>query len=158
PVSLTVAVQPPPTLTANTNAGCNKTVPKGQVRCLSIVRTPSNHVITANVTGPPAGALGPADIQSAYRLPSAGAGQTVAIVDAFGDANAEQDLAAFRAQYGLPACTTANGCFHKVDQAGGTSYPADDPGWGLETSLDLDAVSAACPQCNILLIQSTSAD
>lgn len=155
-VHLAAAAGSVPKLTADTNAGCNRAVPKGQVRCLSIVRTPSSHVITPTVTGPPAGALGPADIQSAYHLPGGGSGQTVAIVDAFGDANAEQDLAAFRAQYGLAACTTANGCFRKTDQAGGTSYPADDPGWGLETSLDLDAVSAACPQCNILLVESDS--
>jgi Carboxypeptidase regulatory-like domain len=80
----------------------------------------------------------------------------VAIVDAFGDSNAESDLAVFRAQYGLPPCTTANGCFRKADQNGGTNYPPDDTGWALETSLDLDAVSAACPDCNILLVEAHS--
>ncbi|HEX9033063.1 MAG TPA: carboxypeptidase regulatory-like domain-containing protein, partial [Streptosporangiaceae bacterium] len=66
------------------------------------------------------------------------------------------DLAAFRSYYGLPPCTTANGCFRKVDQTGGTNYPPDDSGWALETSLDLDAVSAACPACNILLVEANS--
>ena len=59
----------------------------------------------------------------AYNLPSttAGAGQTVAIVDAFDDPNAETDLATYRSTYGLPPCTTANGCFQKVNQTGGTT-------------------------------------
>ncbi|MEW2624601.1 carboxypeptidase regulatory-like domain-containing protein [Streptomyces sp. NPDC048106] len=98
--------------------------------------------------------LGPADIKQAYDLPSGGDGRTVAIVDAFGYGSAESDLAVFRAHYGLPACTTENGCFTKVDQRGGTDYPTEDPGWSIETALDLDAVSAACPGCHILLVQA----
>ena len=70
-------------------------------------------------------------------MPAGGTGQTVAIVDAFDDPNAESDLSTYRAQYGLPACTTANGCFRKVDQRGGTSYPEPDHGWSTEISLDL---------------------
>lgn len=97
---------------------------------------------------------GPADIQSAYRLPGGGSGTTVAIVDAYDDPRAESDLATYRSQYGLPACTTANGCFRKVYQRGGTSYPQGDTGWAAEISLDLDAVSAACPACRILLVES----
>lgn len=98
---------------------------------------------------------GPADLQSAYALPAAaGAGSTVAIIDAYDDPNAESDLAAYRAQYGLPACTTANGCFRKVDQNGGTSYPTADSGWAGEISLDVDMVSAVCPQCHILLVEA----
>ncbi|POM23041.1 Serine-rich adhesin for platelets precursor [Actinomadura rubteroloni] len=95
-----------------------------------------------------------ADIQSAYGLPSGGSGMTVAIVDAYDDPNAESDLATYRKQYGLPACTTANGCFRKVDQRGGTSYPRGDAGWSEEITLDLDAVSAACPNCKILLVEA----
>ncbi|MEV6010986.1 putative Ig domain-containing protein [Streptomyces sp. NPDC051976] len=97
---------------------------------------------------------GPADIQAAYNLPQGGSGATVAIVDAYDDPNAESDLATYRKQYGLPDCTTANGCFRKVDQRGGTSYPKGDSGWGEEITLDLDAVSAACPACHILLVES----
>ena len=47
----------------------------------------------------------------------------MAIVDAFDDPNAESDLAVYRSQYGLSACTTANGCFKKVNQTGGTDLP-----------------------------------
>ena len=110
-------------------------------------------------TAAPAGGYGPADLQSAYALPSgtAGAGQTVAIVDAFDDPKAESDLATYRSTYGLPACTTANGCFKKVNQSGTQgSFPSGDQGWAVEISLDLDMVSAACPQCHILLVEASS--
>ncbi|WP_327070424.1 S53 family peptidase [Kitasatospora sp. NBC_01250] len=105
--------------------------------------------------------FGPTDIQSAYNLTSAaasnGAGETVAIVDAQDDPNAESDLAAYRSQFGLPACTSAGGCFTKVDENGGTNYPSPDQGWAGEISLDLDMVSATCPNCNILLVEAASA-
>lgn len=100
---------------------------------------------------------GPADLAKAYELPSTGAGQTVAIVDAYDDPQAEHDLAVYRSYYGLPACTTANHCFRKVDQTGGRSYPEADSGWSEEISLDLDMVSATCPLCHILLVEASSA-
>jgi len=102
---------------------------------------------------------GPADLQSAYKLPSAtaGSGQTVAIVDAYDDPTAEADLGVYRAQFGLPACTTANGCFKKVNQIGGTKYPRTNAGWATEISLDLDMVSAICPNCHIVLVEASSA-
>jgi subtilase family serine protease len=107
--------------------------------------------------GNPTG-LFPASLQSAYKLPSgtAGSGRTIAIVDAFDNPKAESDLAIYRSQFGLPACTTANGCFRKVDQNGGTSYPRGDAGWGQEISLDLDMASATCPNCKILLVETAS--
>ena len=102
--------------------------------------------------------LGPADLASAYKVTSGGsAAITIAIVDAYGYANAESDLSTYRNMYGLPACTTANGCFTKVDQNGGTSYPAYNAGWAGEQALDLDMVSALCPNCKILLVQANSA-
>ncbi|MCU1353416.1 MAG: neutral zinc metalloprotease [Acidimicrobiales bacterium] len=98
---------------------------------------------------------GPPDIQSAYKLPAtAGAGRTVAIVDAYDLPTAESDLATYRSQYGLPACTTANGCFRKINQSGGTTPPRPDGGWGGEIALDIDMVSAACPLCKILLVEA----
>src|SRR5581483_367726 len=105
----------------------------------------------------PAG-LGPADIQSAYKLSTTlGAGRTVAIVDAYDLPTAESDLATYRSQFGLPACPTANGCFRKINQSGGTTPPAANSGWGGEIALDLDMVSAACPACKILLVEASSA-
>ena len=118
---------------------------KGQMACMSLARTNVAHHLGITPNATPSG-YGPTDLQSAYALPSGGSGQTVAIVDAQDDPNAEADLATYRSQYGLPACTTANGCFKKVDENGGTSYPTADSGWAGEISLDLDMVSAVCPQ------------
>jgi hypothetical protein len=80
----------------------------------------------------------------------------VAVVAAHDNPTAESDLAVYRAQYGLPACTTANGCFSKRDQSGGVAYPAPDPGWGGEMALDLDMASAVCPKCRLLLVEASS--
>ncbi|MGE5564439.1 MAG: peptidase S8 [Bacillota bacterium] len=101
---------------------------------------------------------GPGDLRSAYSLPSSGgAGKTIAIVDAYGYPNAEQDMNTYRAQYGIPACTTANGCFKKVNQNGQQgNYPRTDTGWDQEQALDLDMASAICPDCKILLVQAST--
>jgi hypothetical protein len=106
----------------------------------------------------PAG-FGAGNLQSAYNLPSAsaGAGQTVAIVDAFNQPNADADLAVYRAQYGLPPCTMASGCFQKVNQNGAASpLPSNSRAWSDEITLDLDMVSAICPNCKILLVEATN--
>ncbi|MEA2385371.1 MAG: hypothetical protein QOH72_5342 [Solirubrobacteraceae bacterium] len=101
---------------------------------------------------------GPPDLQSAYKVPSAtaGGGRTVAIVDAFDDPTAESDLAKYRSFYGLPACTAASGCFRKLNQTGGTLPPPPSPDWALEISLDLDMVSAICPNCKIVLVEANT--
>jgi subtilase family serine protease len=107
-------------------------------------------------TTAPAG-YGAADLAAAYKLPvtSGGSGQTIAVVDAYDDKSAEADLGVYRSQMGLAPCTTANGCFKKVNQNGVQgSYPANNVGWALEVSLDLDMVSAACPLCHILLVEA----
>ena len=105
--------------------------------------------------GTPSG-FGPADLASAYNLPTttAGSGQTVGIVDYGNDPNAEADLGVYRSTYGLPACTTANGCFKKVNEQGVQgSYPKNNRSWSGEISLDLDMVSAICPNCKIILVE-----
>jgi len=115
------------------------------------------HGVSAAVSTP--AGYGPADIQAAYSLTAGqpGSAPTVAIVDAFDNPNAEPDLAVYRAQYGLQACTTANGCFRKVNQNGASSpLPVADVGWGEEIALDLDMVSATCPTCKILLVEASS--
>ena len=110
-----------------------------------------------NATTAPTG-YGPTDLRSAYGLTARGAAtQTVAIVDAYDDKSAEADLGKYRTNYGLPACTTANGCFRKVNQSGVQgSYPSNNVGWATEISLDLDMVSAICPNCHILLVEAKS--
>jgi subtilase family serine protease len=128
--------------------------PTGYASCQSRVVTDGRGAPA--VTAAPAG-FGPADLGSAYRLDrTAGAGRTVAIVDAYDDPNAESDLATYRSTYGLPACTTANGCFRKVNQSGGTKYPRANSGWAEEISLDVDMASAVCPNCRILLVEASS--
>jgi hypothetical protein len=112
-------------------------------------------------TADPPDGYGPADLQSAYNLASAaakdGKGETVALVDAGDDPTAESDLAFYRASYDLPPCTTANGCFSKVNEEGQEdNYPAVDDGWATEESLDIDMVSAICPLCHILLVEASS--
>jgi hypothetical protein len=135
---------------------CPAPTRRHQMACLSLVRTDvtAHHGIMPQAA--PSG-LGAADLRNAYALPSssAGSGQTVAIVDAYDDPNAEADLATYRSQYGLPACTSASGCFKKVGQTGGSALPTPDPGWAEEESLDLDMVSAVCPNCHILLVEAS---
>lgn len=101
----------------------------------------------------------PCELQGAYNLPSAaaGSGQTVAIVDAYDDPNAESDVNNYRSTFGIAACTTANGCFRKVNQNGGSTPPTANASWSQEISLDLDMVSAICPNCHILLVEASSA-
>jgi subtilase family serine protease len=107
--------------------------------------------------GLPSG-YGPADLRAAYNITGSGNSNTViAIVDAYGYDNAEQDLGTYRSMYGLPACTTANGCFKKVNQSGQQgNYPRQNTGWAQETALDLDMASAMCPSCKILLVEASS--
>ncbi|MGO9783077.1 MAG: ricin-type beta-trefoil lectin domain protein [Streptosporangiaceae bacterium] len=146
-----------------TRRACPPVTTRDVMTCLVLIRTNLKTLRHASATVTPAG-YGPSELQAAYALPSAtaGTGQTVAVVDAYDDPDAESDLAVYRAQYRLPACTRANGCFSKVNQTGGTAYPAPDPtdtgGWEGEESLDLDMVSAICPNCHILLVEASSSD
>ncbi|MCQ4079835.1 S53 family peptidase [Streptomyces sp. RB6PN25] len=135
-------------------------VPKsvGEMACNALERTDVAQKLSLSPNATPSG-FGPKDLQGAYNLPSdGGSGQTVAIVDAQDDPNAESDLATYRSQYGLPACSTANGCFKKIDQNGGTTYPSADSGWAGEISLDLDMVSAIAPNAHIVLVEANSAN
>ncbi len=105
------------------------------------------------------------DLQAAYGLStiakSAGRGSIVAVVDAYGYPNASVDLAVYRKSMGLPACTIATGCLKVVNQSGQlaplpkpNADPSDD--WRPEEALDLDMVSAICPNCKIVLVQANS--
>ena len=141
-----------------TVAACGDTAPQGQARCHAhIVTDASGTFATSPNDSNPAG-YHPSDLRAAYNVTAVGSGAiTVAVVDAFGYNNAEGDLGAYRATFGLPACTTANGCFRKVNQNGAQgNYPAQNAGWGDETALDLDMVSAMCPNCHILLVEANN--
>ena len=126
----------------------------GTVRCHS-------HVITdehgnPHATAGPSG-YGPVQFRTGYGLTVGGSSSTtIAIVDAYDDPNIEGDLGVYSTHYALPKCTIANGCFKKVNQTGGTSYPRKDSGWALEISLDVQIAHAICPNCKILLVEATS--
>ncbi len=142
---------------------CPRTTRAGHEACMVLMRTNVAHVSQAQL-GPDAAPVGdgygPSTLQSAYLLPSStnGSGQTVAVVDAFNDPNAAADLATYRSDWGLPACGT--GCFSVVNQNGATSplpASAGTSGWDVEESLDVDMVSAICPLCHIILVETNSA-
>jgi hypothetical protein len=136
-------------------AVCPGPAAPGTARCHShVVVDKSGHPLA---TSGPAG-YRPSDLRNAYNVTGTGtAGTLIAIVDAYGYPNAESDLAVYRAQFGLPPCTTANGCFRKVNQSGVQgNYPRTNTAWSQETALDLDMASAMCPNCSLLLVEANS--
>jgi hypothetical protein len=140
--------------------GC-ATPAAGQVGCGALVTPGSTAVTQAQLEAAataPAG-LSPANLQDAYGFQSGSAGmrQTVAVVTAYDDATAETDMGTYRSEYSIPGCTTADGCFSKVNETGGTTYPPAGPaGWSLATAQSLDMISAVCPNCHIDLVEATS--
>jgi len=144
---------------------CSAPAP-GKFQCLADFLPPAASTSTSDSTLRPNTAVptgySPAQLQDAYKLTAAvaagkGTGATVAIIDAYDDPTAEADLAVYRTTYGLPACTTANGCFTKESETGSTTaLPPTNGNWAVEISLDLDMVSAACPGCRILLVEATA--
>ncbi|WP_410592907.1 putative Ig domain-containing protein [Amycolatopsis sp. lyj-23] len=136
---------------------CAPTAKPGMATCFAERQTDTMRAALAPNALP--SGFGPSGLRSAYNLTGSGsASATVAIVDSNDDPNAEADLATYRSTYGLPACTTANGCFKKVNENGQASpLPAADSGWAGEISLDVDMVSAICPNCRILLVEANQA-
>lgn len=112
--------------------------------------------------------MGPSDVLTAYNVPSSSAanGRIVAIIDS-PDSQAYTDLSTYRSAYGLPALPRCTGnptgalpaCFAQVAEDGGPSTGANtcsseqscDDG---ETSLDTQMISAVCPDCSILLVET----
>lgn len=132
-------------------------VPTGELRCLTRVQL--NQQGSPAVSTRPAG-YGPAEFHQGYGLPaSAKAPQTIAIIDAYDAPTIEQDLAKYSSTYQLPACTSQNGCFRKVNQRGvASTYPARNAGWALETSMDVEVAHALCENCSLLLVEADSAN
>ncbi|HET9172950.1 MAG TPA: S53 family peptidase [Actinospica sp.] len=152
PALSTVAAAATPTAAASATSAAN------WAHSDAIRNDARSHKIGAVADATPSG-FGPSSLQSAYKLPSstAGSGETVAIVDAYNDPTAAADLAVYRSTYGLPACTKASGCLKIVGQTGSSTLPKTNAGWATEESLDLDMVSAACPNCHIILVEATTA-
>lgn len=104
------------------------------------------------------GGYSPADLASLYQIPSGlSSNATIGIIDVGHDPNTAKQLNYYRSYFGLPACTSANGCFREVGQDGGSTLPATDSSWVDEIALDVQAVSAICPSCHILLVDASSA-
>jgi outer membrane protein assembly factor BamB len=156
---------------------CSYDIAPGTARCDARVRTDDkakkakpdrNPKVSPDLVGNNGG-YDPAYLQSAYDVASAasakggGVGQIVAIVDAYDDPTAKNDLDNYRSFFGLPSCPSgtvspsATGCvFQKVNQSGGTTYPPPNSGWATEIALDVDMVSAICPKCQILLVEANT--
>jgi len=139
---------------------CSAVIVVGKESCFALKRDGiSPLAASASPDAIPSGyGYGPSNLQSAYDLTSAsasdGSGRTVALVDAYNDPTAASDLAEYRSAAGLPTVPS----FEQVNQEGETSplpseAPSDDD-WTLEESLDLDMVSAICPECNIVLVEA----
>jgi subtilase family serine protease len=135
---------------------CTRSPAAGHATCFAKGLVNGKGVIPS-AASPLTTALAPAQLQAAYGLAGASGHGTVAIVDAFGYPNLERDLSTYRTYYGLGTCTTANGCLRVINQTGGSSLPRADLGWSQEQALDVDAVSATCPACKIVVVEAKTA-
>lgn len=141
-------------MAADSRPVCPGPAAPGTARCHSHVITDARGI--PNASASPSG-YGPTQFRTGYNLTAAGSSSTtIGIVDAYDDPNIESDLGVYSTHFSLPACTTGNGCFKKVNQTGGTSYPAKNAGWALEISLDVEIAHAICPSCHILLVEATT--
>ncbi len=112
----------------------------------------------------------PQQVQTAYGvnlisfngIAGNGAGQTIAIVDAYNDPNIIADTATFNTQFGLPQFNTGGPTFQVLNQNGGTTLPQNTNStvgdWDLEESLDVQWVHSMAPKANIILFESTTAN
>lgn len=151
-----------PSLRTSQSGAANWACPSGACDAI-VIRATRKRTAGARMTAGSGERLGldPQDLQSAYDIPPTLATSrkplTVAVVDAFGYPDAEKDLSAYRARYGLPACTKKKGCLKVVNEAGEKRHlPKAEPGWDVEAALDADMVSAACPQCHILMVEAST--
>lgn len=121
-----------------------------QAQCAVLVKTGGTGESTPHGWSPP-------QLQAAYQLPSAskGKGTLVAIVDAYDSPTVASDLAYYRSYFKLPKAQ-----FAKYNQRGQKkNYPRLPPSssdWDLEIDLDVDMLSASCPNCRIALIEADS--
>jgi subtilase family serine protease len=136
---------------------CPQPATPGVMQCSIVVHS---QVGVQPANKPASAALSPGQLRSAYGLSKAAQASnkgTIAIVDAYNDWHAAADLAKYRSYYGLGACTTSSKCLRVVNQKGTTAwYPKGNSSWAEEESLDLDMVSAICPKCKIILVESNT--
>ena len=107
---------------------------------------------------PPPG-LSPQQLHAAYELPATtpvSSSQTIAVIELGGDPSLESDLAAYDRRYGLPSCTSGNGCLRVVNQEGGSTLPANSFRAG-ETAIDVEGAHAICQNCHLLVVEGNPA-
>lgn len=143
---------------------------KGMAWCFAhvVTDTKGNPLVTGS---PLLSSFGPAQFHAAYNLPCTPGGipqsvcaapssfvgqtQTIALITAYNDQNIANDLSVYSNNYGLPVCTTSNGCLTIVNENGGSTPPAvSNSGWALETSLDVETAHMVCQTCKILLVEA----
>ena len=103
--------------------------------------------------------LSPQQLHAAYELPAttqASSSQTIAVIELGGDPTLESDLAVYDRSYGLPSCTSANGCLRVVNQEGGSTLPANSFRAG-ETAIDVEGAHAICQNCHLLVVEGNPA-
>jgi hypothetical protein len=132
-------------------AACAAPLP-GRAACLGL------RLVSPAGSSPGATGVSPAQLHKAYELPfESTEAQTIAIVDAYDDPNAEADLGVFDQHYGLPACTHENGCFSKVNQQGlAAPLPPGNGEWSIEISTDVQVAHSLCENCHIVLVEASS--
>jgi hypothetical protein len=173
------AVSPLPTSNYSTHLACAPPGPE-RASCLALELVPETPAArahsrplgmtriaqaeagkTVEVCSAPTAAKGcyglrPQDLHDGYGLPTtAPPTQTIALIDAYNDPSAEEDLRVYDDEFGLPSCTTANGCFTQVNEQGRTSpLPKENVGWAVEISLDIEVAHAICQTCHIVLVEA----
>ncbi len=178
--ALAPAAHAQPTTTAPTasplaHPACAAPTAPGAMSCTIITTAPAVSSSTRAsgperpaAGGPPAGLLGPTDLQNIYNLQSATSGsrQTVAVIGAgpyntSADANTPaSDLSSYRSHYGLEPCTAGDGCLTVENENGGSTLPTGTPiaGWQAQSALSMDTISAICPNCDILFVEASSSN
>jgi kumamolisin len=116
----------------------------------------TNHLVlvTPAFTGTAPAGETPQSIRPVYSLPSTGGANVIVIVDAFDYPTAENDLNVFSSTFGLPPCTTANGCFTNIFASG--SKPRGNCGWNQEAALDIEWAHAMAPSAKIVLVEAAT--
>ena len=134
---------------------------KTTVRCFT--KTISHAPGTPVTSALPAG-YGPSQFHGAYGVPAiSGNPGTIAVVTAYDAPTITEDLAVYNATFGLPyfpncSATVTKACFQKVNQNGGTSYPAPNSGWALEAAMDVQTAHQMCQNCKLILVEADSAN
>jgi subtilase family serine protease len=112
--------------------------------------------VNKHFTAKPNSLLTPSQTKKAYNLSTdltAGAGKTIAIIDAYDNPTIAADLNTFSQAYGLPVCDSTNPCFQKVKMV---SNVRSNRGWALEEALDVQWAHAIAPGAKILLVEARS--